>query len=214
MELICKYCGKVCKNKNSLAQHEIRCPQNSNRLDSNKLGNHSSHQAWNKGLTKTQNKSVAKQSNSLKEHYVTHQHPWVGRHHTADTLEKLSKCGCGGFRKHAGRGKKGKYKGYYCDSTYELVYIIYCLDHSIKFMRNTTISYKYTYKNKTYRYYPDFITDDGFVEIKGYHTDLVDIKTASVNDKKIKVLYGNDLLPMFEYVEQHYQYNKLTDLYD
>ena len=61
---------------------------------------------------------------------------------------------------------------------------------------------------------PDFITDDGFVEIKGYHTDLVDIKTASVNDKKIKVLYGNDLLPMFEYVEQHYQYNKLTDLYD
>lgn len=24
----CKYCGKICKNKNSLTQHEIRCKEN------------------------------------------------------------------------------------------------------------------------------------------------------------------------------------------
>ena len=30
-EYICKYCGKVCKNKNSLVQHEIRCKENPNR---------------------------------------------------------------------------------------------------------------------------------------------------------------------------------------
>ena len=29
---ICKYCGKECKNKNSLAQHEIRCKENPNRI--------------------------------------------------------------------------------------------------------------------------------------------------------------------------------------
>ena len=32
-EFICKYCGKECKNKNSLAQHEIRCKQNPNRIE-------------------------------------------------------------------------------------------------------------------------------------------------------------------------------------
>ena len=39
--LNCIYCGRVCKNKNSLVQHEIRCPQNPNRKDYNKLGAYS-----------------------------------------------------------------------------------------------------------------------------------------------------------------------------
>lgn len=28
----CKYCNKICKNKNSLAQHEIRCKSNPYRI--------------------------------------------------------------------------------------------------------------------------------------------------------------------------------------
>lgn len=31
-EFICHYCGKICKNKNSLIQHEIRCKENPNRI--------------------------------------------------------------------------------------------------------------------------------------------------------------------------------------
>ena len=31
-DYICKYCGKICKNKNSLAQHEVRCKENPNRI--------------------------------------------------------------------------------------------------------------------------------------------------------------------------------------
>lgn len=30
--MICKFCGKECKNKNSLVQHEIRCKLNPNRI--------------------------------------------------------------------------------------------------------------------------------------------------------------------------------------
>lgn len=30
----CRYCGKECKNKNSLAQHEIRCAHNPNKIKS------------------------------------------------------------------------------------------------------------------------------------------------------------------------------------
>lgn len=29
---ICKYCGRICKNKNSLIQHEIRCKENPNHI--------------------------------------------------------------------------------------------------------------------------------------------------------------------------------------
>ena len=29
---ICKFCGKECKNKNSLIQHEIRCRHNDDRI--------------------------------------------------------------------------------------------------------------------------------------------------------------------------------------
>ena len=31
--LNCKFCNKLCKNTNSLIQHELRCPLNSDRKD-------------------------------------------------------------------------------------------------------------------------------------------------------------------------------------
>jgi very-short-patch-repair endonuclease len=62
-DLNCKYCGKLCKNKNSLAQHEIRCVSNSNRIQV--LGNQTSRSAWNKGLTKETDVRVAKNAESV-----------------------------------------------------------------------------------------------------------------------------------------------------
>ena len=38
----CQYCGKECKNKNSLAQHEIRC-NNPNKIKSGNNGNYPKH---------------------------------------------------------------------------------------------------------------------------------------------------------------------------
>lgn len=34
-DLFCKHCGKECKNKNSLVQHEIRCKNNPNKIKVN-----------------------------------------------------------------------------------------------------------------------------------------------------------------------------------
>ena len=31
----CEYCDRICKNKNSLVQHEIRCKKNPNRIECN-----------------------------------------------------------------------------------------------------------------------------------------------------------------------------------
>ena len=43
----------------------------------------------------------------------------------------------GGIRKGSGRGKKGTYKGYWCDSSYELAWVIYNIDKNIPFTRNS-----------------------------------------------------------------------------
>lgn len=33
MEYICKYCGRVCKSKNSLVQHKVRCKSNPEHIE-------------------------------------------------------------------------------------------------------------------------------------------------------------------------------------
>ena len=42
----------------------------------------------------------------------------------------------GGLRHGSGKGKKGWYKGIFCDSTYELVFVIYYKDHEIPIKRS------------------------------------------------------------------------------
>ena len=42
----------------------------------------------------------------------------------------------GGLRHGSGRGKKGWYKGYWCDSTWELAWVIYQLDNGKVPVRN------------------------------------------------------------------------------
>lgn len=50
----------------------------------------------------------------------------------------------GGYRKNGGKGIRGWYKGYWCDSSWELAYVIYNLEHNIHFIRNTKgFNYKF-----------------------------------------------------------------------
>jgi very-short-patch-repair endonuclease len=92
----CKYCGKECKNKNSLIQHEIRCKKNPNKLVSpfvkyNKL-NKENGTIWNKGLTKETDESVRKGSEELKRRYANGEiEVWCnGKTLTDDTKNKIS----------------------------------------------------------------------------------------------------------------------------
>ena len=64
--LNCEFCGKLCKNKNSLAQHELRCPENPERKSFDSLV------AFNlseKGLTKETSEHRAKMAETLKQRY-------------------------------------------------------------------------------------------------------------------------------------------------
>lgn len=120
----------------------------------------------------------------------------------------------GGYRKGSGNGKHGYYKGIKCDSTYELAYLIYCIDNGISIKRYDGY-FVYEYKNKKHKYFPDFEVNGTIIEIKGYHTDVVDVKEKSVN-LPIKILYRKDLDKEFDYVCKTYGVNEhnIYTLYD
>lgn len=66
-----------------------------------------------------------------------------------------------------GRCHYGTYKGFHCDSSYELAFVVYCLEHNIDIVRNKT-GFKYQYNNQEHLYYPDFIVNNEYIEIKNY----------------------------------------------
>ena len=121
----------------------------------------------------------------------------------------------GGFKKGSSRGKTGYYKNIWCDSTYELAYVIYCLDHNISIERNMDF-WEYNFEDKTRKYYPDFIINKGLdneslVEIKGLSRNVDLIKIQAV-DKPIIYLDKLKLKHIFEYVENKTNI-KITRLY-
>lgn len=140
--------------------------------------------------------------------------------HSNEIKQKLSKYAkdrkLGGYKLNGHRKSlKGWYKGFHCDSSYELVYLIYCLDHNIDIRKCDKI-YEYFYEGKFHKYHPDFIVDNTIIELKGYRTNLVDIKADSVKDMKYKILYRKDLQKEFEYVYKTYNVNdkNIQTLYD
>lgn len=127
----------------------------------------------------------------------------------------------GGYRKGCSRGRSGFYKGIWCDSTYELVYLIYCLDNKVEIKRCRDV-FTYEIDGKIKKYHPDFIVNGNIVEIKNYWRKEVDFKCDAVRrtGKEITVLYTSDLEPYMSYVDKKYglthrgKSNKYYVLYD
>ena len=120
------------------------------------------------------------------------------RKYHADCWLKIS----GGIKKGSSRGKYGWYNGYWCDSSYELAYVIYCLEHNVKIERNTK-GYEYYFKEKNHTYYPDFIVNGKLMEIKNYRSELTEAKLKCVNED-IDILYRDTMKPYLDYVKNKY----------
>lgn len=98
----------------------------------------------------------------------------------------------GGIRKGTSRGKSGYYRNHWCDSSYELAWIVYQIDHNVSFKRNK-VGFDYVFENKKRKFYPDFILADGlYVEIKNYKSPLTEAKLKSF-PFNIKILYKDDI---------------------
>lgn len=117
----------------------------------------------------------------------------------------------GGLKEGTSRSKHGWYKEYWCDSSYELAFLIYCLDHEIKIERNRE-GFEYVFENKKHLFYPDFIVDGKYVEIKNFESDLTDAKILYF-PHEIKVYYRKTIQPFLKYVKNKYG-NNFISLYE
>lgn len=116
----------------------------------------------------------------------------------------------GGYRIGSGYSKSGWYKGIRCDSTWELAFLIYHLDNNL-YIERCNEQRKYIWKGKEHIYYPDFVTDKGIIEIKGYKTKQSEEKRKQNPD--IINIFKEDIQFYLGYV--HNKYNKsLIELYD
>ena len=120
--------------------------------------------------------------------------------------------GHGGYRPGSGRAKTGYYKGIYCGSTYELMWVIYSIDNNIEFKRFDTFL-----EHDGIKYYPDFLIGKDIIEIKGYENQKsVNKKTAVANlhGYKVILLRKDDLQIQFDWVKNNYKFSNVEELYD
>lgn len=220
--LNCKYCGKLCKNKNSLAQHECRCSENPNRIKLNNLGggnagikamqaiNKQRGHAWNKGLTKNTDNRVAKYSATIQKLHDDGKFDYSKNKHTDATKEKIRQqklelCAKQGTNL-CGKGLRGYYKGFYCQSSWELAYVIYQLEHNIDIKRNTK-GFKYTLDGIERSYFPDFyeVAANTYIEIKGYYDRKTKEKEKQFpKNEKLIIFREKEMKPILDYVISKY----------
>lgn len=88
---ICKYCGKECKNLNSLRNHERLCKSNPNRQESSFVKyNKTKGDVWNKGLTKETNDSLRRAGEALKRRWAKDGNPNKGKPMSDEQKKKIS----------------------------------------------------------------------------------------------------------------------------
>jgi hypothetical protein len=121
--------------------------------------------------------------------------------------------GLGGYERGSGRGKKGWYRGFWCDSTYELAFVVWALDHDeIPFERNLEL-FPYEYEGHVLHWMPDFLLADGtYIEIKGYLTNQARAKFDYFL-RPLTIFTRAELSRMFDYVHERYGPN-LLGLYE
>ena len=139
--LKCNFCIREFKNAGGLATHQPFCKENPARIQ--RLKSHNAHSKkgsipWNKGLKgdlrcKKSAECIAKLKEKASGRAATPEAEQIRK----NKIKEKAKLNNGGYRQGSGRGKKGWYKGFFCDSSWELAYVIYCLDHNIDIKRNT-----------------------------------------------------------------------------
>ena len=118
----------------------------------------------------------------------------------------------GGYRENSiKRFKNGNYKGIHCDSSWELAFVCYYKEHNL-YVERCKEKREYIWNNEKHIYYPDFITDDGIIEIKGYK--VKGYKEKQIYNPDIKVLYYEDIKDILTYVRNKYGNNFWDILYD
>jgi len=216
----CKYCNGGFSNLGGLSSHEPYCKENPQRKFKKRTpgsGAKPGSTPWNKGRKMSEEQKL-KLSKALLGKSTGKGKTKEGEEKRRMNISSSMKlnANAGGLRRGSGVGKSGWYQGYWCDSTWELAWVIYNLEHKIKFERNKE-GFEYTYKNNKHRYFPDFISDDIYYEIKGRrdYSDLDEKNKCKIDQfkKKLKVLYSSQMENILDYVSSIHGKN-IENLYE
>jgi hypothetical protein len=103
-----------------------------------------------------------------------------------------------------GRGifRSGTYKGFKCDSSWELALLLYSLDNNSIVERNRQ-SFQYTHEGRTRRYYPDFVIDGKYVEVKGRVRD-VDFSKWDQFPHELEIIGADKIHSYIKYSQDKY----------
>lgn len=218
----CPYCDKI-YSKQGICSHIILSHTEEGKVRLNRtletLSKLKVRKSWNKGKTKETDERILKASETYKsKKYI----PWnKGKTDifSKETLDKISSkmreiAKLRVSSKGVGRAFKGWYKNYWCDSQWELAYLIYCLDHNIPIKRCEE-SFEYEYEGKKHLYHPDFIINENqYIEIKGYESNKDKVKfQAFPKNKQLLVYKYAQMKPIFQYVVLTYNLKNNNEIH-
>lgn len=196
-EYICKYCGKICKNLNSLKQHEIRCKENPNKI----VLPPSNFIKYNRSQEKKLCGSSNQYTKAKREGYIVNISDttryklgkgWRNKIWSNDERKLQSKRMKLAVQNHPesysssninGRVKHYKYHEYILDGLWELDVAKYLDNNNIKWERPLN-GFKYEWNNSEHLYFPDFYLPEYnyYIEVKGYQRERDSYKWKSVKN--------------------------------
>jgi len=207
MQISCQFCNRGTTNNGANAMHEKHCKSNPNYVKfirSPNAGLKKGNIPWNKALI---NDPRCKMSEATiqKLRALPNKGRASSKEKEEERIRKITlkaRANNGGLRKGSGRGKKGWYKGYWCDSSWELAFVIYNLEHNILFTRNTE-GFVYEFNGVIRKYFPDFIIDGCYYEIKGYFSEQ-NLQKINSFAHDLKIIDKNEIKNYLTYVENKY----------
>lgn len=194
MEYICKFCGKLCLNNNSLAQHQIRCNKNPDKIRTkhsddtikklstimSKVCNNS-----NRIYTDEKRKNMSNWSKNFNSTYWTDEN----REKHSQRMKKVVEDNPESYSTNnvSGRVKLYEYNGIKLKGTWEVKIVTLLDKFNIKWTNNIK-PFPYYWNNSWHLYFPDFylIDYDLFIEVKGYQRDR-DIEKWKVLDNLLVI---------------------------
>jgi len=196
----CKYCGRICKNTNSLAQHELRCKSNPVKyvykeksqkwLDSmcNRKGIGTNHYTYAKRNNLP--KPLISEETSKKLSLANKGKIWSEerriRHRVSMKKAVLKYPESYAANNVCGRVKNIKINDVLVKGKWEYVVAELLNKIDIKWT-NTITPFSYYWNNTWHLYFPDFYLPDYdiFVEVKGYERERDRCKWENVKNLKI-----------------------------
>ena len=214
--LQCRYCTKICKNNNSLAQHEIRCKLNPARINVTIEGfNNSGRRAWNADKTAETDCRVKQHRDAVKKYYETHPGTFTGKSH--DNLYKNHMSNIAKERELGGFNMRKSgivYNNIKLDSSYEVEVAKSLDEHVVQWVRPKRIPYHYADGSLHY-YTPDFYLPDYDVYLdpkNDYLIEHVNEFTGMTDVEKIQRVMNENNIKIIILDKNSLTWNKIKEL--